>query len=239
MRDAKKTKEKKSYRFRTLRWRLTFFVFFIMLAAGTLTMGAFLLVNIAFGFSPLVFALTFNPYFFLLIMLGICTLIATVLVNGFGHYYLRPLNRLIAATKEVTRGNFKVQVKKEKRKKGKIYVKPPSEMGALEDSFNEMVRELDGIEIFRNDFINNFSHEFKTPIVSIRGFARELQQEIREERAAGALILSKTNDGGGYFLPSEGEQGKAEIQAFISTLHARAANTFAALKAAKAALKER
>ena len=69
--------------------------------------------------------------------------------------------------------------------------------------------------------------------------ARELQQEIREERAAGALILSKTNDGGGYFLPSEGEQGKAEIQAFISTLHARATNTFAALKAAKAALKDR
>jgi len=37
------------------------------------------------------------------------------------------------------------------------------------------VRELDGIELFRNDFINNFSHEFKTPIISIRGFAKELQ----------------------------------------------------------------
>lgn len=69
--------------------------------------------------------------------------------------------------------------------------------------------------------------------------ARELQQEIREERDAGAVILSKTNAGGGYFLPSEGEKGTAEIEAFIKTLHARAANTFAALKAAKAALKER
>lgn len=66
--------------------------------------------------------------------------------------------------------------------------------------------------------------------------ARELQQEIREERAAGALILSKTSEGGGYFLPSEGAQGTAEIEQFIRTLHARAANTFAALKAAKAAL---
>jgi signal transduction histidine kinase len=189
-----------------------------MLGAGTLTMGAFLLVNIAFGFSPLVFALTFNPYFFLLIMLGICTLIATVLVNGFGHYYLRPLNRLIAATKEVTRGNFKVQVKKEKWKKGKIYVKPPSEMGALEDSFNEMVRELDGIEMFRNDFINNFSHEFKTPIVSIRGFARELQQEdlSEEQRREYAAIITEESDRLARLSTSILELSKLENQQILT-----------------------
>lgn len=68
--------------------------------------------------------------------------------------------------------------------------------------------------------------------------ARELQLLIAEERRAGALILSKSDSSGGYFLPSEGEQGKAEIRAFERTLHARAANTFAALKAAKAALKD-
>jgi signal transduction histidine kinase len=45
----------------------------------------------------------------------------------------------------------------------------------LQRSFNHMARELDGIEMFRKDFINNFSHEFKTPIVSIRGFAHQLQ----------------------------------------------------------------
>ena len=218
MRGAKKTKEKKSYRFRTLRWRLTFFVFFIMLAAGTLTMGTFLLVNIVFGFSPVVLALTFNPYFFLLIMLGICTVIATVLVNGFGHYYLRPLNRLIAATKEVPRGNFKVQVKKEKIKKGKIYVKPPSEMGALEDSFNEMVRELDGIEMFRNDFINNFSHEFKTPIVSIRGFARELQQQDLSEgqRREYAAIIAEESDRLARLSTSILELSKLENQQILT-----------------------
>ena len=40
-----------------------------------------------------------------------------------------------------------------------------------------MTKELGSIEMFRNDFINNFSHEFKTPIVSIRGFAKQLQND--------------------------------------------------------------
>ena len=39
-----------------------------------------------------------------------------------------------------------------------------------------MTNELSSIEMFRKDFINNFSHEFRTPIVSIRGFARQLKK---------------------------------------------------------------
>ena len=69
-------------------------------------------------------------------------------------------------------------------------------MDALIRSFNAMVRELDGIELFRTDFINNFSHEFKTPIVSIRGFARELQRaDITEEcRREYAEIIAEEAD---------------------------------------------
>jgi signal transduction histidine kinase len=39
-----------------------------------------------------------------------------------------------------------------------------------------MTQELNGIELFRKDFINNFSHEFRTPMVPIRGFAHQLQK---------------------------------------------------------------
>ena len=44
-----------------------------------------------------------------------------------------------------------------------------------------MTDELGSTEMFRNDFINNFSHEFKTPIVSIRGFAKQLQNDDLSE----------------------------------------------------------
>lgn len=68
--------------------------------------------------------------------------------------------------------------------------------------------------------------------------ARELQKEISEERRQGVPILSKVNDGGGYYLPSDGAAGIEEIHAFERTIRARAANTFAALRAARETRKE-
>ena len=46
----------------------------------------------------------------------------------------------------------------------------------IADSFNKMAQELQNTEMLRGDFINNFSHEFKTPIVSIAGFAKLLRR---------------------------------------------------------------
>ena len=71
-----------------------------MLFSCIITLGLFLLINFVVGFSPLLVLLTFNPTFFILLMLGISTVIGTVLANAFGRYYLRPLKRIIAATKD-------------------------------------------------------------------------------------------------------------------------------------------
>lgn len=46
----------------------------------------------------------------------------------------------------------------------------------ISNSFNQMAQELQNTEMLRGDFINNFSHEFKTPIVSIAGFAKLLRR---------------------------------------------------------------
>lgn len=66
--------------------------------------------------------------------------------------------------------------------------------------------------------------------------ARELQNRIATERDEGALILSSCRNGGGYYRPSDGEQGQQEIAAFIRTLRARALNTLSAIKTARKAL---
>ena len=44
-------------------------------------------------------------------------------------------------------------------------------------SFNKMAEELSGVALLRMDFVNTFSHEFKTPLISIRGFAKLLQND--------------------------------------------------------------
>ena len=57
------------------------------------------------------------------------------------------------------------------------------EIDELIESYNKMAQELGGIEMFRENFINSFSHEFKTPIVSIQGFAKQLKKEnLSEEK---------------------------------------------------------
>lgn len=43
--------------------------------------------------------------------------------------------------------------------------------------FNKMSDDLNSVQILRNDFISNFSHEFKTPISSIHGFSEVLLEE--------------------------------------------------------------
>ncbi|MBQ8417005.1 MAG: HAMP domain-containing protein, partial [Clostridia bacterium] len=176
-RSAKMKNERRVRLWRTLRWRLMLFVLGIILVSGLLTALVHLFLATVFAKSPLMLAITVNPYVFTLVLLGVCTVIGTALAVFLGKYYLLPLKRLSLATREVKKGNFKVQVKQENH--------AMSEMGILVSDFNDMVRELDSIELFRNDFINNFSHEFKTPIVSIRGFARELERgELNEATRA-------------------------------------------------------
>ncbi len=45
------------------------------------------------------------------------------------------------------------------------------------EDFNKMCDELQSVKLLRNDFINNYSHEFKTPIASINGFAELLMDK--------------------------------------------------------------
>ncbi|MBE6601992.1 MAG: HAMP domain-containing histidine kinase [Ruminococcaceae bacterium] len=160
--------EKSMIRFRhTLRWRLTLFVFAVTITSGLLTVLLAIALVLLAPSTPWIASVIFNPTSFCLLLLVVCSIFGTLLSGVFGKYYLRPLKRLIDATNEVKKGNFKIQVEQIDRAR--------TEMGQLIESFNEMVRELDSTELFRNDFINNFSHEFKTPIVSIRGFAKEME----------------------------------------------------------------
>lgn len=69
-----------------------------------------------------------------------------------------------------------------------IECKKGDQMTPVYEDFNKMCAELSSVEILRNDFINSYSHEFKTPIASINGFAsllleKDLPEKQRREYA--------------------------------------------------------
>lgn len=172
----------------TMRWKLTMLAFLIMLFSCLITVAVYYVLLTLLGTTPMVIALTVNPLFAAAVVLIACGIIAIVLFAWLSKYYLRPIKQLIHATEEVRKGNFEILVSTEAR--------PGTEIAELIQNFNEMTQELSGIELFRSDFINNFSHEFKTPIVSIRGFARELQMEglDNSQRVEYARIIEEESD---------------------------------------------
>ena len=101
-------------------------------------------------------------------------IVGTIVSLIVGRIPLRPIRQIIDATNRLAAGDFSAR----------ISVSHTPEFRALRDSFNRMARELSSIELLRTDFINQFSHEFKTPIVSIKGFAELLKADDlpREER---------------------------------------------------------
>ncbi len=212
MKEKKRTESREQLRLRqTLRWRLTIFVFAVMIASGIITALFYLTVLVLFAKTPIVIALTVNPIFLCIVLLAVSAMIGTFLSVFFGKFHLRPIKKLSDATKEVQKGNFKVQVENEG-------IPSETEMGILIDNFNEMVRELDGIELFRNDFINNFSHEFKTPIVSIRGFAKELQFGDLDpaQRQEYARIIAEESDRLAKLSTNVLELSKLENQSIVT-----------------------
>ena len=81
-----------------------------------------------------------------------------------------------------------------------------------------MAAELESVELLRTDFINNFSHEFKTPIVSIRGFAKMLEHgDISDEERREYLgIIIEESERLAALSTNVLELGKLEQQSILT-----------------------
>lgn len=149
-------------RIKSFRVELILIIFFLMLATSGFTVLVYALLHLIFPALK-----NFDTVASSASTLIACTIIGTGVAAVLTKWLLIPLKEMIHATERIAKGDFKVHIQESFDK--------DSDFGILQRSFNNMVRELDGTEMFRNDFINNFSHEFKTPIVSIQGFAHQLQ----------------------------------------------------------------
>lgn len=76
----------------------------------------------------------------------------------------RPLLSLTQATRALARGDYSQRVR----------VRGDDEVAQLGHSFNQMAREIETIRQRERDVLANISHDLKTPLTSIQGFAGAL-----------------------------------------------------------------
>jgi len=134
-------------------------VVIIVLFSGAMVTGVLFLLdalNVSYQLS-----------YITLISIFVVAAVAGGMMSFFvGRRILAPMVKLSKASKEVARGNFSIAV---------------SDSSKLEEvqttfrNFNAMVRELNSISTLSNDFVANVSHEFKTPLTAIEGYAMLLQ----------------------------------------------------------------
>lgn len=106
-----------------------------------------------------------------LLLMTPISIVMGMLISAFsGKVFLQPINRLINQMNRLAAGDFKARIHF-----GRPIAAHPA-FQEIEKSFNTAAQELEQTEMLRSDFINNFSHEFKTPIVSIAGFAKLLRR---------------------------------------------------------------
>lgn len=121
-----------------------------------------------------------------ILMLALASMLVGTVVGAIvSRIPLRPVNVLINGMARLASGDYAARIDL-----GKFSIAQK-----LSKSFNTLAEELQNTEMLRSDFINNFSHEFKTPIVSIRGFAKLLQKGAlpeEQQREYLAIIVEES-----------------------------------------------
>ncbi len=164
--------------FLDLRWYFTLMVFLEFLAGAGIALVLLFILRAFFTIS--------NTIAIGLIVLIACLVVGSGLAAIVNRRVFAPICRVDSAMRRVTGGDFSVQLTQ------------PWAIRDVENirrSFNLMVRELSATETLQSDFVSNVSHEFKTPINVIEGYAMLLQgtpQATPEQREYVDKILLNT-----------------------------------------------
>lgn len=147
-----------------------YWLYFLVLIFLTLSimpvMAGYVVSLLANGESGREAALRFNPLFPSIVFLLSSFILSLFISLALWFKILIPLSAIQQAARQVAAGDFSVFLSKTPALR---------EIQELNDNFNRMVQELNSIESLRNDFVTTISHEFKTPLAAIEGYATLLQ----------------------------------------------------------------
>lgn len=99
-----------------------------------------------------------------LISIGIVFLASFIILIFFNIFVYRPLRKITNVAVNYAQGDFS----------SKINVKASDEMGYLANTLNFMAEELDKQEAEQRKFVSNVSHDFRSPLTSIKGYCEAM-----------------------------------------------------------------
>ena len=142
----------------SLRMRLTLTVTAELLVSILVSLGLWYLLD---NYIPLDSILTL-----IIALLVISLLIGLFVTSLLSSQFFAPIKKLGKAMEQVADGDFSVRLVDQSTSK---------EIMEVYSGFNLMAHELSATEILQTDFVSNVSHEFKTPINAIEGYATLLE----------------------------------------------------------------
>ncbi|MEY2421723.1 MAG: two-component system, OmpR family, sensor kinase [Acidimicrobiaceae bacterium] len=114
---------------------------------------------------------------------AVCTLAIGALVAWrFGRALTRPVRQAEAATRQITAGDLSARVPTSSRNN-------KDELGSLIASINTMAEVLERSKGVERQFLLSVSHDLRTPLTSIRGYAEAIADGALPDPAAGGHVI--------------------------------------------------
>ncbi|MBQ7699783.1 MAG: HAMP domain-containing histidine kinase [Clostridia bacterium] len=179
-----KKKPERKYRFSLALMFSGIVMIFLIVTSAIVAVVIFFLIShgtLQFGDK----ALNFGSFILLLTLLSLG--IGAILAASTSRFSLSPINKILNAMNRLASGDYSARLSF-KGPMGKI----PT-VTEFTNSFNTMAYAFETNKVIHTDFINSFSHEFKTPIVSVAGFAKLLRREDlpKEKRDEYLLVIEE------------------------------------------------
>lgn len=160
------------------RYRIPLRIYFAIVSIVTLCTACLLSCGLVILGTTLLYRGVLTVPFAIFLCLLVCTL--TMVIGGVALYYgtayfMKPIEEVNQAVNQIAKGDFDVKVSRSpQNSKGAAYV---HELDELMANVNRMGAELAGMDYMRKDFVSNVSHEIKTPISAMMGFAEILLED--------------------------------------------------------------
>ena len=116
--------------------------------------------------------------FFVILQAGIIGMVVAILLSvGIVRWVSRPLNHLSNAAEQLAEGDYATRSQ----------VTGPREIKIVARAFNNMASRVALTQQAQRDFLANVSHDLRTPLTSIQGFAQAISEGVAEPKAADVI----------------------------------------------------